>query len=312
VKVFLTGVTGFIGSHVARQLIKADCEIYCLVRNNSNLWRINDIIRSLQLVRGDLINPFNWESLFSEIQPDACINLAWYAEPGLYLESILNLEMLTASINLASLAARSGCPYFLSVGSCFEYDTRNGYLSENTPERPESLYASSKLAFKLVLEQIARVYGMKTAWVRLFHQFGPFEQKNRLIPAIICSLLANKKQGLTKGEQVRDYLYIEDVASAIGAIFHKQIQGEVNIGSGKPVTIHDLSLKIGMLLNRTELLEFGALPYRPGDPMFICANNQRLVETTGWKPTYDLEEGLLKTIQWWGEQIHITDRSSVA
>jgi nucleoside-diphosphate-sugar epimerase len=302
-KVFLTGATGFIGSHVARQLIGADCEIYCLVRKDSNLWRINDIISSLKMVRGDLINPFEWETLFSEIQPEACINLAWFAEPGLYLEAMQNLDMLTASIKLALVVARSGCPYFLSVGSCFEYDTRIGYLSESTPVRPESIYASSKLAFKLVLEQIARTYGMKAAWVRLFHQFGPFEQKSRLIPDVICSLLANKKQKLTRGEQVRDYLYIEDVASAIAAVFLAQIQGEVNIGSGKPVTIHDLSLKIGTLLNRTELLEFGALPYRPGDPMFICANNQRLMETTGWKPTIDLEEGLLRSIQWWQEQI---------
>jgi len=302
-KVFLTGATGFIGAHVARQLIRADCEIYCLVRKESNLWRINDIIPSLKIVRGDLNNPFEWENLFLEIQPEACINLAWFAEPGLYLNGMQNLDILTASIKLASLAARSRCPYFLSVGSCFEYDTSIGYLSESTPVRPESLYASSKLAFKLVLEQIARDCGMKAGWARLFYQFGPFEQKSRLIPSVICSLLANQKQKLTKGEQVRDYLYIDDVASAIAAVFLNQIQGEVNIGSGKPITIHDLSLKIGTLLGRTELLEFGALPYRPVDPMFICANNQRLRETTGWKPAIDLEEGLLRSIQWWQEQI---------
>ncbi len=302
-KVFITGATGFIGSYVIKQLIRADCELYCLVRNESNLWRINDIISSLKIVRGDLINPFEWENLFLEIQPEACINLAWYAEPGLYLNALQNLDMLTASIKLASLAARSGCSYFLSVGSCSEYDTSLGYLSESTPVRPESIYASSKLAFKLVLEQIARTYGMKAAWVRLFHQFGPFEQKRRLIPDVICSLLANQKQKLTSGEQVRDYLYIEDVASAIAAVFLNHIQGDVNIGSGRPITIHDLSLKIGTLLDRTELLEFGALPYRPGDPMFICANNRRLIETTGWKPAVDLEEGLLWSIQWWQKQI---------
>jgi nucleoside-diphosphate-sugar epimerase len=100
---------------------------------------------------------------------------------------------------------------------------------------------------------------------------------------------------------------VEDVASAIAAIARERVTGEVNIGSGNPITIRDLTMKIGQLLDRTDLLEYGAIPYNPGDPRFVCANNRRLVEKTGWKPRFDLEEGLLQAINWWQKQIEGPD-----
>ncbi len=298
-KILLTGITGFIGSHLARQLKETDGEIYALVRAHSNHWRIEDFQSSLKLVQGDLSDAAALEELITAIKPEVCLHLAWFAEPGLYVNSMQNLDMLTASLRLASLAARSGCQYFMGVGTCFEYDLSYGYLSESTPVKPDSLYAASKLAFKLMLEQIAHKTGLKTAWVRLFYQYGAYEDKRRVIPAVITSLLNNQKQKLTLGEQIRDYLQVEDVASALAALFRQRVTGEVNIGSGNPITIRDLTMKIGTLLGRTDLLEYGAIPYKPDEPMFVCANNRRLVETTGWKPRFDLEEGLLKAIHWW-------------
>jgi len=306
-KILLTGVTGFIGSHVARQLIETGEEIYGLVRQRSSLWRIEDIQSSLKLVQADLADAQALESLMVQLKPDVCIHLAWFAEPGVYVNSMQNLDLLIASQRLASLAARSGCQYFMGVGTCFEYDLSYGYLSENTPVKPQSVYAGSKLAFKTVLDQIARTTDLKTAWVRLFYQYGGYEDKRRVVPAVITSLLGDQKQKLTWGEQIRDYLQVEDVASAIAAILRTRLTGEVNIGSGNPISIHDLTMKIGTLLERSELLEYGAIPYNPDDPRFVCANNRRLVDQTGWKPRFDLEEGLLHTIDWWKKQLQPPD-----
>ena len=304
-KILLTGITGFIGSHVARQLMETDGEIYGVVRERSNLWRIEDIQSSLKLVQADLCDAEALEALMSSVKPDVCLHLAWFAEPGVYVNSMQNLDMLTASLRLSALAARAGCKYFMGVGTCSEYDLNYGYLSESTPVKPQSLYAGSKLAFKSVLDQIGRTTGLETAWVRLFYQYGAYEDKRRVVPAVITSLLSNQKQKLTRGEQIRDYLHVEDVASAITAIFRKRLTGEVNIGSGIPITIRDLTTKIGTLLDRTELLEYGAIPYNPDDPRFVCANNRHLVEQTGWKPRFELEEGLLRTINWWQKHFHL-------
>ncbi len=301
-KILLTGITGFIGSHVARQLVQTEDEVYGLVRQGSNHWRIEDIEASLKLVQADLADDEALSGILTSLKPDAVLHLAWFAEPGVYINSMQNLDMLTGSLRLAALAARSGCKYFIGVGTCFEYDLSYGYLSESTPVRPQSLYAGSKLAFKTVLDQIGRTTGIETAWARLFYQYGAYEDKRRVVPAVITSLLSHQTQKLTSGEQVRDYLHVEDVASAIAAILHRRVTGEVNIGSGKPITIRDLTMKIGALLGRAELLDYGAIPLNPADPMFICANNRRLVEETGWKPRFELEEGLLQTINWWQKQ----------
>ena len=302
-KVLLTGITGFIGSHVARQLVETDDELYGLVRQGSNPWRIENIQASLKLVQADLADEGALKELMLHLKPDVVLHLAWFAEPGVYINSMQNLDVLAASLRLAALAASSGCKYFMGVGTCFEYDLGYGYLSESTPVKPQSLYAGSKLAFKTVLDQIGRTSGMETAWVRLFYQYGAYEDKRRVVPAVITSLLNHQTQKLTSGEQVRDYLHVEDVASAITALLHKRVTGEVNIGSGNPVTIHDLTMKIGTLLGRTDLIEYGAILQNPNDPRFVCANNRRLVEQTGWKPRFELEEGLLQTISWWQNQM---------
>ena len=101
---------------------------------------------------------------------------------------------------------------------------------------------------------------------------------------------------------MRDYLHVEDVASALWAILQKNLSGITNIGSGVPVTNREVAIRIGNILGRPELVRFGDLPYRPGDPMFVCADTRRLREQAGWQPKYDLESGLRQTIAWWQKE----------
>ena len=296
---FLTGATGFIGSHMARLLARNGCEVYALVRKDSKLWRISDIVPALHLVSGDLLEMDQLHRQLREIGPELCIHLAWYVEPGKYLMSLDNLSCLTASIDLASRLSSLGCKRLVAVGTCFEYDTDLGYLSEDSRTAPRTMYAASKLGLQLVLEHLAQITGMQVAWIRLFYQYGPFEDQRRLVPSVICSLLSNREAKVTKGEQVRDFLHVEDVASAILAVSRSQLSGPVNVGSGKPTLVRDLVAKIGEILGHSELIRFGALRYGASEPFFICANNRRLVENTDWVPHYDLEGGLRGTVMWW-------------
>jgi UDP-glucuronate decarboxylase len=302
-RVLVTGIAGFIGAQVARQLVKAGHEVIGLVLEGIDLRRIEEIRSDIQLVYGDLCGAEDVVTGLTGLKPEACIHLAWYAEPTMYLHAMQNLDVLNGSIRLAAGLGQTGCPYFLGTGTCVEYDTNYGYLSENTPLKPESVYAGSKLAFKTVLDQLERTTGMKTGWVRLFYQYGPYEDSRRLVPAVIKALLAGQKQALTPGKQVRDYLHVEDVGAAIAGVMEKRVTGAVNVGSGVPITVCDLVTKIGELIGRQDLLDFGAIPYRPDDPMFICANSSRLKSSTGWQPRYNLEEGLRQTIDWWKEEL---------
>ena len=302
-KVLITGATGFIGSHVARLLLKEGSDIYAVTRENSNLWRIKDIVSNLNLLPCDLLAFDQLNNYLEKIRPELCIHLAWYAVPGKYLTAPDNITLLNGSLSLASRLAELGCEQFIGIGTCFEYDTTLGYLSENSITQPRSLYAASKLALQLVLEQLANSTGMQVAWLRLFYQYGAFEDEQRLVPSVICALLRNQTVKLTPGEQIRDFLHIEDVVAAIWAVAQSQVSGVVNVGSGKPIAVKDIANMIGTLLDRRELIALGAIPYYSSDPMFICANNQKLRDKTTWIPQYTLEQGLCETIDWWKKRM---------
>lgn len=300
-KVFLTGATGFIGSHLARHLIREGASVYALIRPGSSTWRISDVLSDLKIVPGDLMDFAGVQKELKSIRPDAAIHLAWYAGPDDYLVNPKNTQLVAASLNLAEAVASAGCPKMIGSGTCFEYDTSLGTLSEDSPTKPQTLYAACKLSLGLILEQFARNSGMQMAWLRFFHPYGPFEHQRRLVPSVILSLLKNETIKVTSGEQVRDFLHIKDVAAAIWEVAKSDLTGPVNIGSGIPVTIREMATRIGALMNRLELIRFGAREHgtKASDPMFVCANVAKLKENTAWRPRLNLEEGLTQTIEAW-------------
>jgi nucleoside-diphosphate-sugar epimerase len=300
-RVLLTGSSGFIGSHVARRLVGDGMDLHLLARRGSDLWRINDILPSVSVVEGDLYATEGFVEQVKRVRPEVCIHLAWNAEPGKYLNSSANIRLLGASMQLAQIAAECGCKRFIGAGTCFEYDTSLGYLSETTATRPNSLYAASKLSLALMLEQVGRLTGMQLCWLRFFYQYGPQEDARRLVPSVICSLMENRPAKVTAGQQVRDFLHVEDVAAAVSAVSFASVTGVVNVGSGQPTSVHDIVTRIGQVFNKVDLIQFGALASQEGDPPFVCANNGRLV-ATGWHPRYGLQDGIEQTISWWRQR----------
>ena len=309
IRVFLTGAAGFVGSHVAHVLVKAGCEVLAFDRPNSSLWRLHDIADQITVVRGDLRDGTSYRQALVEWRPEACIHLAWYAEPGKYLHSPENVSSLTASLTLVQELIQVGCQQVVMAGTCAEYDTDRGFLREDDPTRPTTIYAATKLALNLVGQQMTAAAGVNFAWARLFYLYGPCEDERRVVPALIRALLNEETFPATAGEQIRDYLHVEDVASALWTLAEKRAVGIFNISSGVPVTMQQFMTTIGDILGRTELIRFGALPYRDWEPMFICGDNQRLHTLTDWRPRYpSLKVGLSQTVEWW--RIHLESRGN--
>jgi nucleoside-diphosphate-sugar epimerase len=281
VKVLLTGATGFIGSHVARALLHGGHEVHAVVRPTSDRRRIADIERALTIHTGEMDHV--------PIAPDLLIHLAWYAVPGRYLTAPENRDCLAAS---ARLLRRVACRAVFA-GTCFEFDTTLGRLSEDSATKPTTLYAESKDALRR--EVVARE---NAAWVRFFYQYGPWEDERRLVPSIMRALLRGEPQKLTPGDQRRDFLHVEDVAAAVCAIATSGLTGPVNVGSGHAPSVKEIAQTIATLAGRPDLLRFGELPYGPGEPMLIQADNATL-RSTGWAPRYSLEDGLRHTLAWW-------------
>jgi nucleoside-diphosphate-sugar epimerase len=304
----VTGAGGWLGSHLVRWLINKPSPagprpvVFALVRPGADLWRLRDIQASLNMVECDLGDRSELDARLAAIRPDVCFHFAWYAVPGLYLRSNENLEAMEASVFLALRLAALECRRFVGIGTCFEYAMRREPLSESSPTEPRSVYAASKLAFQLLLQQIAEAAQMRWLWARVFYQFGPYEDARRLVPTVVRAMLAGEPALLTSGEQVRDFLHVEDVAAAIGTAAFSRVDGIVNIGSGVPVRVADLAMKIGTLAGRADLVRLGARPNDPNDPAFVCADPSRLM-STGWRPTYNLETGLANTIEWSRRQL---------
>lgn len=301
-KVFLTGAAGFVGSHVTRVLLNAGCEVLAFDRPNSSLWRLHDVADQITVVQGDLYDVTSYRQVLAEWRPEVCIHLAWYTEPGRYLHSPENVPALIASLTLLQELIRVDCQQVVMAGTCAEYDTDRGFLREDGPTGPTTIYAAAKLALSLVGQQMAAAAGVNFAWGRLFYLYGPYENERRVVPALIRALLNGETFPATAGEQVRDYLHVEDVASALWTLAEKRAAGVFNISSGVPLTMRQLMETVGDITRRSDLIQFGALPYRDWEPMFICGDNRRL-RAQGWQSRYSLSNGLRQTIDWWGNHL---------
>lgn len=294
-RVFVTGASGFIGAHVMRNLLARNHRVAVLAMPGDPMTRLQPLRNRFDTIGGALEDTYLLERSLDGFQPDACIHLAWYAEPGKYLQDAQNIQSLTASLSLFDILIRSGCRHIVVAGTCFEYDTDFGFLHEETPTRPASLYAAAKLSCCLLGRQLAMQAGTHFTWGRIFYPYGPLEDPRRLVPAAIKALKQGIPFPVSPGEQVRDYIHVADVASAFCILMEKQADGVFNISTGSPVSIRQLLDTLGNLMNRTDLIQVGALPYRNWDPPFICGNNLRL-KSLGWQPSYSLPDGLSDTI----------------
>ena len=144
-RILITGASGFIGSQLTRLLVQEGAEVYALLRPKCDTWRINDLLPKLQMVEGDLLHPEQgWLEQLVAIHPETCFHFAWYAEPGVFLTSPLNLQYLSASLALAEGLAKAGCKKLVIAGSFSEYDQDLGYLSENSALKPNTPYGAAK------------------------------------------------------------------------------------------------------------------------------------------------------------------------
>lgn len=296
--VLVTGAAGFVGSHVVRQLLEQNKDVAALVRPGSPRPRLNGVEARIQILEGDLQDTETIAALLDETKPEACIHTAWYAEPGKYLPSPKNLDSLRASLRLLEELARAGCKHVVGVGTCFEYEMADKPLREDSPTKPFTLYAASKLAFMLVAAQRAPQLGMGFAWARLFYLYGPYEDDIRLVPAAIKALTEGREFKASDGAMVRDYLHVADVASGLCAVSEQRLEGAFNVCSGEAATIAGLMQTLGELLGRPELIRLGAFPKRDWDPMYVCGVSSRLRTEARWSPRYALREGLANMIEW--------------
>ena len=266
-RILLTGATGFVGRQVLRALSEAGANVRVVIRDNTpddrlkSLAPVDSVVRSADLFRESV----DW---YAEAMKDidTVVHVAWYAEPGKYLQSPENIVCLEGSLRMAQAAAQAGMKRFVGVGTCFEYDLSGGMLATDTPLRPISPYAGAKAAAFLTLSQWLPPQGVSFAWCRLFYLFGEGEDGRRLVPYLRDQLAAGKPVELTSGNQIRDFLDVKIAGKQIADIALGDHTGATNICSGVPVTVRQIAERIADEYGRRDLLHFGARPDNLVDP----------------------------------------------
>ena len=274
-----------------------------MVRPNSDLWRIRDVLKNTRLIRAGLSAIEQAVNDVMVVAPETVFHLGW---DGVTWRSKNDLrqveENLIGSVRLLNIAQRAGCTCWVGVGSQAEYGASVGVLLEDLPTHPRTLYGVTKLCVSLLTRQICQQQGTRYVWLRLLATYGPKDAPEHLIPSVVLKLLEGERPTLTAGEQRWDYLYVEDAAEAIyTAAMQPHVQGIYNLGSGEVHTVRAIVTCIRDLIDHRLPLGLGEVPYPPDQIMHLQAEGADSVfrRLTHWAPTIEIMEGLLRTVEWY-------------
>ena len=291
-KVLITGGTGFIGQNVINELLNRGYEVHSLVYPPFAPKKDGLVQYEMNLLDSNSVEEFLSKNHF-----DSLIHLAWYVGKGCH-NADENFDWIIATLNLLKSFQRNGGKRFLGAGTISEYEYKYGYLLEDeTPTSPKTLYGEGKNSVYKIAGAFCKKYELDFKWPRIFNLYGPNEKPQRLMPSVINSCLKGEDIKVSDCLKYQDYLHVEDTASGIVDVFESNLEGAVNICSGKPVQLRYIVNKIAELTNFEGEILWGAIPAAFGDDL-VVGNNEKL-KSIGWRPKYTLDEGLIQTINWW-------------
>ncbi|MCG3683481.1 NAD-dependent epimerase/dehydratase family protein [Aliarcobacter butzleri] len=288
-KILVTGATGFVGKYLIQKLKNFDIRI--IVRNiNTNYPKDTQIVYSEEHL--DL-----FEKNVKSYNPNIVIHLASYLTSSDDISSIRNIidsNILFPSILLESLKS-TDLELFINTGSSAEYYYNDGI------ENPAYFYSASKIAIKPIIKYFKNIQGFKTINIIPYTIYGGKSKSKKVIDFIIESIDNKFPLDMTNGEQILDFIHIDDVVDfyihCINNINLLKDEENYFIGTGKGTSIKELSNIIENLTNRKTNINWGAKKYRTLDIMRAIAPIYKLERELNWKPKISLENGLKKILE---------------
>jgi len=322
-KIIITGGAGFIGSHVVRRFVTtySDYQIVNLDKLTyaGNLANLRDIENSpnYRFVKGDITDAAFIDGLFAAEQPDAVIHLAAESHVDRSISNPIEfvLTNVVGTVNLLNAARKhwegrydTHRFYHVSTDEVYGALGDSGMFTEETKYDPHSPYSASKASSDHFVRAYHDTYGLDVVISNCSNNYGSHHFPEKLIPLAINNIKNNRPVPVYgKGENVRDWLWVEDHARAIDVIFHKAASGETyNIGGHNEWKNIDLIRLLCRIMDRklgrgegesAKLITF--VKDRAGHDLRYAIDATKLKHELGWEPSLQFEEGLEKTVDWY-------------
>ena len=294
--ILVVGGTGFIGCHLLRLAKLKGLKVTSLSLNTT---KAKNAIKGVEYLYADIECKNSLSEKIGNRSFNYIVNLSGYINHTSFDEGgdgVIRQHFLGVS-NLISLVDKSNLKRFIQVGSSDEYGCIPGPQKESDYPQPATPYAVGKLATTQLLQMLYRADRIPVTIFRVFLVYGPGQSSQRFIPQLVRGCLNNLEFPVSKGDQIRDFCYVDDAISGLFmALDESQCDGQViNLASGLPTKIKDVISIVQSITGGGRPI-VGGVPYRNNEAMELYADISKAKNLLRWKPLTPLEEGLRKTV----------------
>jgi len=307
-KVVVTGAAGFIGSHLTERLLALGADITAFVRYNSRndaglLELLGERRRDIRIVSGEIREL----ETVRKVTKDADIIFHLAALVGIpysYVHPNEVIEVNTiGTLNVLTAAKDWGVRKLLVTSTSEVYGTALSVpINEGHPKQPQSPYAASKIAADAIALSFHHAFDLPVTVVRPFNTFGPRQSDRAIIPTLISQALTKRVLEIGNKTPTRDYTYVSDTVEGFIQLAEsdKCLGEEVNLGSGREISIGDLAEKIASLCGREIEIRQTTERFRPAksEVQRLLADASKARELVGWTPRVEFDQGLRNTLDW--------------
>ena len=308
--ILVTGGAGFIGSNYIHQAIDQGKEIVCIdnLSYAANFSYIEPLVKKklISFEKADIGDQSSLKFILKKYNPTYVINFAaeTHVDNSIKNYKPFLLTNILGTVNLLECCLDSNIKKFVHISTDEIYGSltidEDRSFDEFSPWETNSPYSASKASGDSFVRAFYKTYGLPSIITHCSNNYGPNQHKEKLIPKIISNAQLNKKIPIYgNGENIRDWLFVEDHCYGIDLVLEKGSLGErYNIGGGTEISNNILVRKILNLMNKSEeLIEY--VSDRPGHDLRYSINCNKITTTLGYKPKNNLEDGLKKTINWY-------------
>jgi len=294
-KILITGGTGFIGYHLAKKCLKLNWSVTSLSTKNPTKIRK---LKKIKYLISDISKKSDLKKIIN-INYDYVVNLAGYVDHSRKKKTLYS--HYNGCRNISEIFLRKKIKKFIQIGSSIEYGRNLSPQKENLNNtKTFSIYGKAKLMSTNYLLSLYKKYSFPVSVLRLYLVYGPYQDRNRVIPIVIDNALKSKEFDCSLGTQFRDFVYIDDVVNGIiKSLKTKKSNGQIiNLGSGKPIMIKDVILKICKIIGSGKP-QFGRIKFRKDEIKNLYPSIVKAKKILNWRPKVKINFGLKKTINFY-------------